>query len=656
MPNTIKPTKIDIKAKFSKKNIGFSLTDENRPSFKHETDYNAWLTKTFTHDYEPSSYNRHDTLNATIHKKVSTTIEDELKVKYVLVEVDGKKLLYFVLKARIKNNITIEYTLRLDVWTTYYLDIKINGNVRLGQAHGVRFTSSFEVGGVKWRPDLRINSDLFSTEQFDKPLLVRTDISSYSIKQAYTDRLNAYNNKFAFTTGTDKFYIFAVIKPSHDEGYSVDSGYPQPYFIAPVSPHNTDTSEPNLYEKLVASPLTQGLFISYTPYGVDHEMQYKLTSYGGFNIFDPLFTTPIANPILLESDDKVKLPHEKSYHFGDGSIQPDDIIEDPKITTEFSKYDITFYDGQRFEIDQKKVLDSKFIAMYRNIDPINNLTVLEFNDNSYYPNNKFHDIGIVKHNDSDQLPSITDQYNEYMRSHRNQIEQERAAAKASMVKGGLSSFIGLASSYGMGVVGAGTGNPVLMMGAVSGMANSVNSAIGTGINAGLDMKTINRRLDDISHTADTIKNVSISTPGHVWSLHKIYKGLGFKLIKTYPSAISLKEINEHFIRNGYFLDKYRHVISDNIRHSLYVRARFDFITITNIDQVMDRSPFPSEVYEEIRSIFSSGVRVWHDKENIQNYEIENWERDIFKAYPYTHRNKRMVIEHELTKQAVKEEK
>lgn len=613
---------ININFRKAKEDIGFTFNSDNRVYFKNLKDRDNWEERKFE-PAEKGTFTELSTFTASVNYPIKGKIEAAKTCQYISVEVEDFKRFYFVVRATVKNNKVITYTLRLDTFTTYQLIMEMKGHTILERGHGTRFKQNPETKLLTWNKgpesDIMVNEENPIKEY---PIMSRDEFHPRSESRKYEGLAYKYN---------EEFYLYAVVNFSDSDKRppKTTKGLPQAYFIAPLTflrENYTNVNgtfydgSKNCVDEALSNPQIESIFLSTSPLFVDETyLDVKQTS-SGLCVFEnsPTFEYPQEYELVTPS-------YEKTHIYELNLIPTKEMKEwelkslEIKLITEFSKVELLDCKGIPIAIDPRILhLNLKWPSMVKRVKAIDSVGTLDIT--IFAPVSHFEETGylaseaVVKQEGVAQVPSISDPYKEYMKRHGSSYHQEKIAAIAGLGSG----LIGGATSVGIGML-----NPAKGVGAI---AKGASSIIGAPIQFGLKLMGMHARINDLKRTPEIIKGDNLKIQAHAFNATFNYTNTGhFALTRKRPAVEKENEVFLFLKKYGYQLDKT--LIINNISE-LMTRTTYNYILLKNPQEVINRTNLPTEVFVELVNLFNHGFRLWASNSIIGKYDQNNWEKIV----------------------------
>lgn len=647
-----------IKIRTIKENVPFLLNDENRPAFYNKLDHtsnhpgltvegyiklskNNFLNEYFN-DPVSGEFNELNTLTATINISYDD-LERYKKVNYVAIEVNSFIRFYFVVGVSVRSDKVMTLTLRLDTITTYLDKASYGGYTKVKRRHEDRF----KIENNKLVINNSANSLLWNNDPtIDISNFKKTSIDTGAVIEA------PYVNDGIGENTIDGKYLYALLKPNnHNEKLlRVTNGdnYSIPYFIVPIFKSDLGTAE------VIDNPFDRTIY---------QQQTIKLTK---FNTL-----THLMKAATLESIIALDVPfinrtdalgaYNGSLH--DIVFSQDgewwgwgfDGITDAKLTyrpivyvsshgtTSDYQYDISLSKLIDIDINTLNVNDKSKVGLEprllapqhmetslvfsngdkKQFDPLTFKTVEKFSFKQgmsgngittllTFVNNEFREgpEKLIATFAQAQHPSLSSNYANFLNSSSSSYQAAKVNAEATLA----SNIVGSIATFGI-------------MGGVKGAMSAVSSGVSGGVQYGNTIRSLNAQVEDIKRKPDLVKNDSANFIKDL-EVKKMYAGLLNKPFTIEYKELTLnnkEQLHNHYNLMGYVADKFEKIEDYK---SLITRHRFNFIQAIAFSNSIKNKNLPVEVLNDIDRQFFSGVRLWSDFKNINDYDKENWENSV----------------------------
>jgi len=236
-------------------------------------------------------------------------------------------------------------------------------------------------------------------------------------------------------------------------------------------------------------------------------------------------------------------------------------------------------------------------------------TIEGYNIDSSMTNHHIHDLTFsLINSDPNDVPIITDMLSAYLQGNRNSLNNQKAQAQFNLNMTEITGSMNIAKSV---VTGATTG-------AVGGVGGAVSGAVLGGVESGLNtygnirnqqygIQGIMARQQDIANVPPSISGLGSNTSFDFGNnINGVY------LIKKQIKLEYIAQIADYFKMFGYQINKKRTPDFKSRNDFNYIKT--NGVTITG--------NLPQNDLEQIKSIFDSGVTVWHTSD-IGNYSLTN---------------------------------
>ncbi len=156
-----------------------------------------------------------------------------------------------------------------------------------------------------------------------------------------------------------------------------------------------------------------------------------------------------------------------------------------------------------------------------------------------------------------------------------------------------------------------TGAKGLVAGALGGIP--AGATAGAGIVSGLVDQYLT--IDNMRNSPNEVKNAN----GSVY-FNRMYTECG-PTIEEYDILDNEKEIiNDYNVRFGFAINRL-----GDIKSCDHMRKYFDFV-LADVELVTNSTAISNQVRDKFKEIFANGVRFWHDPTKFGDYSLENYER------------------------------
>lgn len=576
-----------IKIYKAKKNVQFTHNSINRPSFKVKGGGTVAEEKTkFINEYFPSAhiagtFNEIDTLNATVRLTLKN-IEEDKKLNYIMIDIDGFKRFYFVMSSKINNNNTISYGIKLDVITTYLdMDSVVDGNFILEMGH--------------------TNGSISDLPLKEMPHPYVETIQKVDIAQKYKETLSDdEKHKFDIYHTLGKYSLTALIKPKSG-ATTTDNGHVNVIMdmirdgiaYTPVRLASTDT-DANRIDKLLFQNSAQVMsaYITPLPFVESLRKDSNHNYYADSNTVIEYQDVPraelyfsVPNPIKIDETDEIAddtLPiWDKPFDIKAKIEAYSTVVKhangDMKPSNVFGRLDHWSHDT--IDLRYKQTLESSGGSM---------LLFFPFSNDS--TQNYF----LVKNRQNRAI--LSNAYQEYMNRSSSSISNSREMIKlqgAQSVVGGLGQTLTSAAQL----------NPI---GAVKGLIGTIFG----GLQANKRLDRIKSQMKDLKRTPSEV----LSPDSHVTYYELVgsdpafmYGDSGFNIVFLYVGKYLESELHNHYYKFGYDVDIN---VNAGSYDALFTRETFTYIQSPNFSDCLNKEKLNVEIIDEMERLFQTGVRLW----------------------------------------------
>lgn len=676
----------------------FYENDINNWFWKNKEDFNKYIKYIFSENnyidigVKFLSWNKIKTILDVnflqFHENINQLYYFEIKL-----QENSKSQYYWLNNYTILQNNKIALELTLDIWTTYFFDIKfkIEATADILRLHLSR-----------WRNDSKENYSIFNFTSnshlyFNDPLIegMKNNINQ---KQYFLNKNEDFSYYFFdYTPILKGMFIYAVCSYEDLEKAKGESNYhfdfinkynqktiPMPFYIIPITNDLLNNNEErNNFSKIINSPYLISLMCSDLPWFTDPSrypyennnnivFTHNWKEIYGENLPQEIkdLKTKCFRTDLIHS----RLTSEFNNNDFSGGLKncfneklPIEIIEKwnvrSKKTTEFNPdYEPKLYMYPFFEIelirgkrttlklynellcanwDLKNIL----FPIIQSFTPYSVLTLYIAN-NGFYKTSLLNGQYCLEASGSNTLVSLSSSYKQFLNQHLSAyntgLKQQQSNQTADILK--TMSITG-AGAIGGAVAGTPFGPLGMIGGSLLGGLFGLFSGGKQVMNDEFEIQKTKNQLTDLARTPDNINNFS----------NDPY--LDIELMRNdglyYKTSLRTKELTEnnryqvamYFHKFGYMINK---KLKINKWDDLIIRENWNYIQIEKISDIIDNNYLPLSVITWLNDKFKNGFRLWnYNNDNyidVYNYLLPNNEID----YPPYHNENLISSENDIT--------
>lgn len=664
--------------RYSKNKPLFYENDVNNWFWKNEKDFNNYIKYLFDDNkfinvgVKFLSWNKIITIIdidfLNFHDNINQFYYFEFKLKE-----NSKSQYYWLNNYTILQNEKISLELSLDIWTTYFFDIKFK---KEATADIVRLHLS------RWRKDSKENYYIFNFTDnsylyFNDPQIdgMKNNINQ---KQYFLNKNEDFSKYFGqFTPCFRGLFIYAICSYEDLEKEKGNSNYrfpidhvsqlvgitPMPFYIIPL-----EASSLLELNKIINSPYLVSLMCSDLPW-FSNDVIYKDDK-----------INPLISPSNWELNYQEKLPNDiknlnisvfradlihkrLTSDFNNNTIPgrlkncfnenlPIEIIEKWNVRKEKPKqfnpdnepklymypfFEIELLRGKRISLKLYNELlcanwDLKDILfpIIQSFTPYSILTLYIVNS-GFYETSLLNGQYCIDASGTNTLVSLSSSYKQFLNQHLSAyntgLKQQQSNQTADIIK-----TIGASGAGAIGGAIAGVPfGPLGMLG--GGLIGGVAGGFMGGkqiMNDEFEIQKTKNQLTDLARTPDNINNFS-NDPYLDIELMRDDNDLYYK------TSIRTKELTEnnryqvamYFHKFGYEINK---KLKINNWNNLIIRENWNYIQIEKISDIIDNKYIPLSVIEWLNGKFKNGFRLWNynndNYNDIYNYLLPNNEIDF----------------------------